>query len=58
MISNDDESGGRSASQSVLFSMLLLVVGGLPAFVGIVSAVYVPIELILGGFYVVMSLRF
>jgi protoheme IX farnesyltransferase len=58
MISNDDESGGRSASQSVLFSMLLLVVGGLPAFVGVVSAVYVPIELILGGFYVVMSLRF
>lgn len=58
MISNDDESGGRSASQSVLFSMLLLVVAGLPAFVGVVSAVYVPVELILGGFYVVMSLRF
>lgn len=58
MISNDDESGGRSASQSVLFSMLLLVVAGLPAFVGVVSAVYVPIELILGGFYLVMSLRF
>jgi protoheme IX farnesyltransferase len=58
MISNDDESGGRSASQSVLFSMLLLAVGGLPAFVGVVSAVYVPVELILGGFYVAMSLRF
>lgn len=58
MISNDDESAGRSASQSVLFSMLLLAMGGLPAFVGIVSAVYVPVELILGGFYVAMSLRF
>jgi protoheme IX farnesyltransferase len=58
MISNDDESGGRSASQSVLFAMLLLAMGGLPAFVGVVSAVYVPVELILGGFYVVMSLRF
>ncbi len=58
MISNDDESGGRSASQSVLFSMLLLGVGGLPAFVGVVSAVYVPVELVLGGFYVAMSLRF
>jgi protoheme IX farnesyltransferase len=58
MISNDDESGARSASQSVLFSMLLLVVAGLPAFVGVVSAVYVPVELILGGFYVAMSLRF
>jgi len=58
MISNDDESGGRSASQSVLFSMLLLAVAGLPAFVGVVSAIYVPIELILGGFYVAMSLRF
>ena len=58
MISNDDESGGRSASQSVLFAMLLLAVGGLPAFVGVVSAIYVPLELLLGGFYVGMGLSF
>ncbi len=58
MISNDDESGGRSASQSVLFAMLLLAIGGLPAFVGVVSAIYVPLELLLGGFYVVMGLSF
>jgi protoheme IX farnesyltransferase len=58
MISNDDESGSRSASQSVLFAMLLLGIGGLPAFVGVVSAVYVPVELVLGVFYVFMSLRF
>ncbi len=58
MISNDDESGARSASQSVLFAMLLLGVAGLPAFVGEVSAIYVPIELVLGGFYVGMGLSF
>ncbi len=58
MISNDDETGARSASQSVLFAMLLLGVAGLPAFVGVVSAIYVPIELLLGGSYVAMGMSF
>jgi heme o synthase len=58
MISNDDVKGDRSASQSVFFAMLLLVVAGLPAFVGIVSEVFVPIELILGGWYVAIAMRF
>jgi protoheme IX farnesyltransferase len=58
MISNDDTRGDRSASQSVFFAMMLLVVGGLPAFVGIVSQIFVPIELLLGGWYLGMALRF
>lgn len=58
MISNDDAKGDRSASQSVLFAMLLLVVAGLPAFVGVVSEIFVPIELVLGGWYVAMAMRF
>ena len=58
MISNDDAKGDRSASQSVFFAMLLLVVAGLPAFVGVVSEIFVPIELILGGWYVAMAMSF
>src|SRR2546428_415457 len=40
MISSDDQTGERSASQSVFFCILLLVVAGLPAFLGIVTLVY------------------
>jgi heme o synthase len=58
MISNDDVRGDRSASQSVFFTMLLLVVAGLPAFVGVVSQIYVPVELLLGGCYVAVALHF
>jgi len=32
MISSDDRSGERSASQSVFFCILLLVIAGLPRF--------------------------
>ena len=58
MISNDDAKGDRSASQSVFFAMLLLAVAGLPAFVGVVSEIYVPIALLLGAWYLAMAMRF
>jgi protoheme IX farnesyltransferase len=58
MISSDDSSGERSASQSVFFCVLLLVLAGLPAFVGVVSYVYQPIELVLGGLFVAVAMRF
>ncbi len=58
MISKDDVKGDRSASQSVFFAMLLLVVAGLPAFVGVASQVFVPIELVLGSWYLAIALRF
>ena len=58
MISSDDLSGERSASQSVLFCILLLILGGLPAFVGIVTFAFLPIELALGGLFIAVAMRF
>ena len=58
MISSDDPSGERSASQSVLFCILLLILGGLPAFVGIVTFAYLAIELVLGGLFIAVAMRF
>src|SRR5438270_2268589 len=57
MISSDDTSGQRSASQSVFFCILLLVLAGLPAFVGMVSYTYQAIELLLGGLFVAVAMR-
>src|SRR5438445_11263482 len=58
MISSDDRSGERSASQSVFFCILLLVLAGLPAFLGIASYIYLVIELLLGGLFVGVAMRF
>ncbi len=58
MISSDDASGERSASQSVFFCILLLILAGLPAFLGIVSYVYLAIELLLGALFVAVAMRF
>jgi heme o synthase len=58
MISSDDLSGERSASQSVFFCILLLVIAGLPAFVGIVTFAYLAIELVLGGLFIAVAMRF
>ncbi|HEX5490424.1 MAG TPA: heme o synthase [Candidatus Udaeobacter sp.] len=58
MISNDDPTGERSASQSVFFCILLLVLAGLPAFIGIASYVYEAIALVLGGLFIAAAMRF
>jgi len=58
MISSGDETGTRSASQSVFFCMLLLLVSGIPAFLGIVSATYLVVELILNGLFIFIAMRF
>ena len=58
MISSDDLSGERSASQSVFFCILLLVIAGLPTFLGIASFVYLGMELMLGGLFVAVAMRF
>src|SRR5947208_1917702 len=58
MISNDDSSGERSASQSVFFCILLLVIAGLPTFLGITTLVYLAIELALGGLFIAVAMRF
>jgi heme o synthase len=58
MISSDDHSGERSASQSVFFCILLLVIAGLPAFLGIANSAYLVAELVLGGLFVAVAMRF
>jgi heme o synthase len=58
MISSDDRSGERSASQSVFFCILLLVIAGLPAFLGVATFVYLGFELLLGGLFVTVAMRF
>lgn len=58
MVSNEDETGKRSASQSVFFCMALLLVGGIPAFLGVVSSVYLLVELVLNGLFIFVAMRF
>ena len=58
MISTDDRSGERSASQSVFFCILLLVIAGLPAFLGIANFVYLGVELLLGSLFTAVAMRF
>jgi protoheme IX farnesyltransferase len=58
MLSRDDESGVRSASQAVLFCILLLLIGGIPAFIGMAHPIYLVAELILGGAFTAVAMRF
>ena len=58
MVSRGDETGTRSASQSVFFCIVLLLVGGIPAFLGVVSSAFLPAELILNGLFIFVAMRF
>jgi protoheme IX farnesyltransferase len=58
MISKGDNTGARSASQSVLFCILLLLISGIPQFLGLVSAVYLIVELVLNGLFIFVAMRF
>jgi len=58
MLSSDDETGVRSASQSVLFCMLLLILSGTPAYLGLTTVIYLPVALALGAWFVAMAMRF
>ena len=58
MISSDDPTGERSASQSVFFCMLLLIIAGLPAYLGIATVFYLLAELILGAVFLAAAMRF
>ena len=58
MVSRGDETGARSASQSVFFCILLLLVSGIPAFLGVVGSAYLPAELVLNGLFIFVAMRF
>jgi heme o synthase len=58
MMSYEDESGLRSASQSVLFCIFLLLIAGVPAYLSLTTALYLPIALALSGWFVAMAMRF
>ncbi len=58
MLSRDDDTGIRSASQGVLFCMLLLMITGGPFYLGLTSALYLPIALVLGAGFIVMAMKF
>lgn len=58
MVSKGDDTGTRSASQAVLFCILLLLVSGVPAFLGIVSSLYLAFELALNGLFILVAMRF
>jgi heme o synthase len=58
MISSEDPTGARSASQSVFFCMILFVVAGLPAFIRMATVFYLLTEWILGGLFIAVAMRF
>ena len=58
MVSRGDETGARSASQSVFFCIVLLLIGGIPAFLGVVSSAYLVVELVLNGLFIFVAMRF
>ena len=58
MVSRGDDTGTRSASQSVFFCIVLLLVGGIPAFLGVVDSIYLPVELVLNGLFIFAAMRF
>jgi protoheme IX farnesyltransferase len=58
MISSDDPTGARSASQSVFFCMILFIVAALPAFIQMATVFYLIAAWILGGVFIAMAMRF
>ena len=58
MVASEDPTGERSASQSVFFCILLLVLAGIPGFIGVVNIFYVPFEIVLGCVFVAVAMRF
>jgi heme o synthase len=58
MISSDDRTGERSASQSVFFCMILFVVAALPEFIRMATVFYLLAEWVLGGVFIAVAMRF
>jgi protoheme IX farnesyltransferase len=58
MVSKDDDTGKRSASQAVLFCIILLLISGVPAFLNMVDSIYLAFELALNGLFILIAMRF
>lgn len=58
MLSRDDTTGIRSASQGVLFCMLLVTITSLPMNMGLVRHIYLPFALALGIGFLYTAMRF
>ena len=58
MLSNSDPDGARSGRQSVLFAALLAMASVLPAFFGLSSRAFVPLELFLSAAFLALAVRF
>ncbi|MBA2271111.1 MAG: protoheme IX farnesyltransferase [Chthoniobacterales bacterium] len=58
MLSSSDLDGARSGRQSVFFAALLSVASVLPAFFGLSSRTFVPLELLLSAGFLALALRF
>jgi protoheme IX farnesyltransferase len=58
MLSGRDLEGARTGRQSIFFTVLLLVASVSPVWFGIVSLLYLPIALSLGGLFLGLAFRF
>ena len=58
MLSSADLNGARSGRQSVLFALLLLGASVIPAVMGLTSRSYLGLELLLGGAFLLLAVRF
>ena len=58
MLSRDDDTGVRSASQAVLFCMLLLILTGMPFYLRLTTQIYLPLALALGVWFTYMAMQF
>jgi protoheme IX farnesyltransferase len=58
MLSSADLNGARSGRQSVLFALLLLAASVVPAVTGLTSPSYLALEVLLGGAFLLLAVRF
>jgi protoheme IX farnesyltransferase len=58
MLSSADLNGARSGRQSVLFALLLLGASVVPAVMGLTSPAYLALEVLLGGAFLLLAVRF
>lgn len=58
MLSSRDEAGARTGRQSIFFTLLLLGASITPLYFEMVSSLYLPVALLLGGCFLVLGFRF